>query len=160
MNPISAFFHMLAGIFSGTGERPVPVVGALITRADYLAALSTVGIEPLSTQDPLDKMVNVCSEAELDRIVPLLVRPADDYIAETADCEDYAMSETVKAAFDYHASTVRVVLGDTDAGYHGFLVMVDDAGHVSIAEPNAGFPHAGRRMAIGEYGYIPRKVFV
>ncbi len=24
MNPLSAFFHMLAGIFSGTGERPSP----------------------------------------------------------------------------------------------------------------------------------------
>lgn len=134
------------------------VVGKGISRQAYMRTLSLVGITALSSRDPLDNRIWVCSGAELDRIVPYLTRSGDDYVAEIADCEDYAMWAAAKAALDYHASTIRLVLGDSDYGYHSYLVMVDLDGHVAVSEPNAAFTHAGRRMEIGEEGYIPRKV--
>ena len=139
-------------------KAPEKVIGVDISRQAYMTTLSAVGIEPLSSRDPLDVRIRVASGSELDRIVPFLTRSGDDYVAEVADCEDYAMWAAAKASLDFHASTVRLVIGDSDYGYHSYLVMVDLDGHVSVSEPNAAFAHAGRRMEIGEEGYVPRKV--
>jgi len=141
-------------------KKPKLATGTTIKRVDYIQILLGVGVEPISVKDPLDATITIASEEELRRIAPYLTRPADDYIAEIADCEDYAMWGAVKAAFEFHCSTVRVTLGESENGYHGYNIMVDTNSKVWILENNAGFPYAGTLMEIGEHGHIPKVVII
>jgi len=131
-----------------------------ITRAEYLSEMAKVGINPISLATPLDATLALASKEELDRIAPHLVYPADDYIAQVCDCEDYGLRGQCDAAFIFHASGVRLGLGHIPQGYHGFLVTMDIGKNIWWMEPNAGFPWAGVWHRIGERDYQPDKILV
>ncbi len=64
---------------------PKPVTDFIaIDRSDYLAVMANAGISSLAV---LDSALTIASKAELDRIAPYLVYPADYYIAELWDCK-------------------------------------------------------------------------
>ncbi len=132
--------------------------GLFISRDNYVTRLSMENIQPISLGTPFDSQVAICSKAELDRIAPGITYSAQDYVSEIADCEDYGIRAMVDAAFIYHCSGIRLCLGWTEQGYHGFCITVDVDNEVWWLEPNAGFEVAGVWHRIGEDTYRPDKV--
>ncbi len=135
-------------------------ISTFISRDDYLSKLAKCGIQPISLGTPFDSQLAITSKAELNRIAPGLTYSAEDYVAEVADCEDYGMRAMVDAAFKYHCSGIRLCLGWTELGYHGFCIALDTEDNVWWLEPNAGFEDAGVWHKIGEGTYRPDKVLV
>ena len=141
-------------------EPIVPVTDWVwLTRSDYLAEMAKVGIKPIDLGTPLDTRVTLTTKAELDRIAPFLVQPADEYVEQIKDCENYALDAMCTAA-DYHVSGVTLVLGYMPLGYHGFVITMDKDCNKWWLEPNAGFEYAGVWHKIGEEGYQPDKIFI
>jgi len=129
-------------------------------RGDFITICQANGITPISQDTPLDTWVSVCSKSQLDTIAPSLVFPADLYIAEIADCEDYAIKAQSEACFTFHISGIRLALGNMPQGYHGFPLAIDKERNIWLFEPNAGYEYAGEWFKIGEHGYFPNKVFI
>ena len=151
----------IAGLEAQLAEQQIiPVTDLVwISRADYLTGMARVGIRPISLGTPLDKELTLTSKVELDRIAPFLVQPADEYVAEIKDCEDYAIEGQARAT-NFHVSGIRLGLGNMPLGYHGFCVTMDRNHDIWWLEPNAGFEYAGVWHQIEEEGYKPDKVFV
>mgnify|MGYP001557963100 CR=1 FL=1 len=142
-------------------SEPRPVTNfTLISRDDFLAKLAPLGIIPISLLTPLDSQLSVVDKATLDTLAPYLTFAADLYVNDIADCEDYAIEAQSKASFKYHVSGIRLALGQSPLGYHGFALALDTDGNIWLMEPNAGFPYAGGWFKIGYNSYIPDKVFV
>ncbi len=147
-------------------QTPIPIVPVtdliMVSRSDYLAKMASVGIKPIDMNTPLDTALSLTSKVELDRIAPFLVQGAGLYIAQIRDCEDYGIEAQSRAA-DFHVSAVRLGLGNCSNpqinGYHGFAITMDKEFNIWWLEPNAGFEYAGVWFKIGEYGYIPDKIF-
>jgi len=142
-------------------NEPAPVTDLLrISRSEFLAEMAKVGIKPIDLETPLDSFMTITSEIELERIAPYLVYPADLYIAEIWDCEDYAIQAQCDAALKFHVSSIRLGLGQMPLGYHGFPVTLSKEGNIWLLDSNAGFPYAGGWFRIGDNGYNPNKIFV
>lgn len=160
---------MLGSLFCSLGKalggcqlvKPIiPVTDLVwITRIDYLAEMAKAGIKPIDLGTPLDVSLTLTSKEELDRIAPFLVQPADEYIAEIKDCEDYGIEAQSRAA-DFHVSGIRLGLGNMPLGYHGFALTMDKDYNKWWLEINAAFEYAGVWYKIGEHRYYPDKVFV
>jgi len=142
---------------------PIPIVPVtdlvMISREDYLTRMLGVGIEPIGLDTPLDRQLSLTSKVELDRIAPYLVYPADLYIDEIWDCEDYGIQAQTDASKLFHVSGIRLTIGDTPFGKHGWLITMDKESNKWWLESNSGFPWAGEWFRIGENGYVPKKVF-
>ena len=136
---------------------PAKVISRLY-RQDFIALLAPSGILPIAIDAPLDSVITITSKAELDRIAPYLVYPADQYVAETWDCEDYGIRAQSDAALKFGVNGIRLCLGTSPVGFHAFVVTVDTESKVWWLEPNAGFEFAGVWQAVGTQGYKPEKV--
>ena len=137
--------------------QPKPVTDlTVISRGDYLAVMKAAGISSMAV---LDSSLTITSKAELDRIAPYLVFPADYYIAEIFDCEDYGIMAQGDAARLFHLSGIRLGIGMMPLGNHGFIITMDKDHNIWWLEPNAGFEYAGVWYKIGDEGYQPNKVF-
>ena len=138
-----------------------------ISRDDYIAALARYGITPLSAGDPLDPFLTIQSKAELDRVAPALVYPANWYIENLWDCENFGMQAANDAGRLLYFSAV-LCTGFMELGYHGFVLAMDTDKNVWLLEPNAGYPWAGRWFAptltfdkpLQDSMYIPKKVLL
>jgi len=143
---------------------PAPVIPVLdltmISRTDYITEMRKANIEPIGLATPLDSQLSLTSKAELDRIAPDLVYPADFYIDDIWDCEDYGNQAQCDAARKFHVSGIRLGLGNMPLGYHGFAITLDKERNIWWLETNAGFEYAGVWHKIGDKGYQPNKVFV
>lgn len=138
----------------------VPVTDLItISRIEYLTEMQKAGISPIASGSPLDAVLSITNKLELDKIAPYLVYPADLYIAEIWDCEDYALQAQCDAGLKFHVSGVRLGLGWMPLGYHGFPVTLDKDRNIWWLEPNAGFEYAGEWKKIGDADYRPDKVF-
>jgi hypothetical protein len=139
---------------------PVPELETiLLERQGFLNIMKNYGIEPISMATPLDASVRFASKQELDRIAPYLVYPAEWYINELWDCENFGMQAANDAGRIFEIS-VFLGLGNMPLGYHGFAVTLDRDLNLWLLEPNAGFEYAGRWFQKGENSYSPDKVFV
>lgn len=139
---------------------PEPVTNLLtLSRDEFLNEMLKAGIMPIDLGTPLDSTMTITTESELERIAPHLVYPADWYINEIWDCEDYAIQAQSDAARKFHVSGIRMGLGWMPLGYHGFPVTLSKEGNIWLLDPNAGFPYAGEWFKIGANGYNPNKVF-
>lgn len=137
--------------------KPEPVIDlTTISRRDYLDVMVAAGISSMAV---LDSNLTITTVAELDRIAPYLVYPADFYIAQIFDCEDYGIMAQGDAAHIFHVSGIRLGIGTMPLGTHGFVLTMDTSHTIWWLEPNAGFPYAGVWYKIGERDYIPKKVF-
>ncbi len=139
--------------------KPVTGKRSILTRDEFLNKLAKFGIKPIATDVPLDSEITIANKTELAQIAPSLVYPASYYVAETWDCEDYAIQAQSDAARIFKVNGIRMVLGDMPLGYHGFLITVDTDDNAWWLENNAGFVYAGEWRPIGDEGYIPRRVF-
>lgn len=127
-----------------------------MTREVFLAALYPYNVRPISLGDPLDSFFYATPMSELYRIAPKLVYPADWYTDELWDCDDYGLQAMLDGS--RLGAGVRLCLGDTEYGYHGFAMALDTNHDLWLLEPNAGFPWAGEWFKPYENGYTPRKV--
>ena len=160
---IGQLFCVLGKALGGCtpGIPPKPVTDLLmISRDEFLSKMAKVGILPIDLGTPLDSVMSITTENELERVAPYLVYPADLYIAEIADCEDYALQAQCDAAFKFHVSGVRMGLGMMPLGFHGFPITLSKQGKVWLLENNAGFPYAGEWFSIGVNFYSPNKILV
>ncbi len=130
-----------------------------VSRSEFLAEMQKVGIAPIDLGTPLDSTMTITTDSELERIAPYLVYPADWYINEIWDCEDYAIQAQSDAARKFHVSGIRMGLGYMPLGYHGFPVTLSKEGNIWILDPNAGFSYAGEWFKVGDNSYNPNKVF-
>ena len=142
---------------------PIPIIPVtdllMISREDYLGTMQEARITCMNEDSPSDIDFSLTSKAELDRIAPELVFPADDYINNIKDCEDYALQAQAKAA-DYHVSGIRLVFGDMPFGYHGFVITMDKEFNIWWLETMACYEYCGVWYKIGDdHSYVPRKVF-
>ena len=129
----------------------------IISRSGYLSIMGDAGIAGISV---LDSTMTITSKTELDRIAPYLVYPADLYIAEIFDCEDYGIMAQGDAARLFHVSGIRLGIGWIPLGKHGFVITIDTYNKIWCLEPNAAFEYAGQWLPINdEHGYKPEKVF-
>ena len=130
-----------------------------ITRHQFIEVMGGQGIQPVSLATPLDATVRLASKTELDRIAADLVFPADRYVAEVYDCEDYALQAQLRAGHVYGV-TVQLGMGYMPQGYHGFAITLDTEYNIWMLEPNAGFLYAGVWFRAEENGYKPDKVLI
>ncbi len=139
---------------------PVPESETIVLdRQGFLNTMKTFGIESLTGINPLDSITRLASKSELDRIAPELVYPAEWYINDLWDCEDYGCQAQLDAGRKFEV-TVRLGLGQISLGYHGFAITLDRDLNLWLLEPNAGFEWAGKWFKFGENTYRPDKVFV
>ena len=103
-----------------------------------------------------DTWVPYTTKADIEQIIPFLTYPADYYVYQGADCEDYCKWAHVDATriFKLGYSVIQV-WGDTPLGSHGFNLVKTQEGYFSF-EPNAGFDFAGTLFLIGENEYYPQ----
>lgn len=138
-----------------------PIEGLpLISRASYVEIAHKSNILPFELLKPLDSYYSVANKAQLDSIASSLVFPADEYISQLADCEDYGLRAQVTACFTFHVSSARLCLGQMPLGYHGFVIAIDNYNNLYLLEPNAGFEYAGQWFSIGEHGYLPDRILI
>lgn len=163
MNWLRDFLGLLIKLLKPSGGAlAAPVTDLLyINQVAYLGKLAEYGISSLLKADILDAKVTLTSKSELDRIAPYLVYPANWYIAEIWDCDNYGIQAMNDAARLFHVSGACLALGYTDFGYHGFLIVLDtDSSALWVLEPNAGYPWAGRWRKPSDIKYTPIKVFI
>ncbi len=153
--PLNAILPILP-----TPVLPVPESETIeMSRQDFVDKMKAFGVEALSPLNPMDSVVRLASKSELDRIAPSLVYPAEWYINDLWDCEDYGCQAQLDAGRKFEI-TVRLGLGQMELGYHGFAITLDRDLNLWILESNSGFPWAGQWFSKGEHSYIPDKVFI
>ncbi|MCK5016406.1 MAG: hypothetical protein KAS32_04965 [Candidatus Peribacteraceae bacterium] len=124
-----------------------------ISYSDLKAELHRRGIDwmckPLYVPDYEVKYTNLES---WKIIAPYLVSPADKYIEDFCDCDDYAKMASAKSAFDFGLNGCLECFGSIPLGRHAFnlLVSLED---FFIMEPNAGFPIAGEVFPLHTNNY-------
>ena len=102
-----------------------------------------------------DREVKYTDLNSWEQIAPYLVSPADRYIAEGCDCDDYAKMASSKCAFDFGLNGCLEAFGTIPLGSHAFniLVSLED---FFLTETNAGFQIAGTVFELGEHEYITK----
>ena len=110
-----------------------------ISRTAYVNYMRNYAVIPVSETTPLDGYLRLADKAYLDKIAPELVYPADWYVNEIWDCDDYAMQAQCDAGRRFGVNGIRMALGDTNSGYHAFLVTFDRRHIMWLLEPNSGY---------------------
>ena len=137
-------------------SKPLPTGFPIYTMpyADLIKELQLRGIEWMcKPQFRPDREVRYTDLNSWNLIAPHLVSPADKYISEGCDCDDYAKMASAKCAFDFGLNGCLEAFGTIPMGSHAFnlLVSLED---FFIVETNAGFPVAGTVLELGEHDYI------
>lgn len=136
-----------------------------LTRKEFIDALKALGIVSLTGSSPIDSIVRLAAKSELDRIAPSLVYPAEWYINDLWDCDDYGLQAQLDAGRKFEVS-VRLGLGNVNVpnlgfvGYHGFAITLDRELNLWLLEPNAALPWAGVWFKQTENSYVADKVFI
>lgn len=102
-----------------------------------------------------DMLIRYTDEVSWKLIVPHLISPADCYVAEGDDCDDYAKFASGKCSMLFGLNGCLEIWGDMPLGYHGFNAVVIAPGKFKLFEPNAGFEWAGELFDAQEHGYMP-----
>jgi hypothetical protein len=125
--------------------------------SQVISDLEALGLRCMIKEDAPDYKVFYTDEVTLARMVPFLTYPADDYVEERADCDDYAMWASADASRIFKLNGVRQCWGDTPLGPHAWSLALVGVGQYKLWEPNAGFAYAGELFDAGDNGYQPKK---
>ena len=125
---------------------------------DELATnLKGLGLElMLKAEFMPDRLVKYTGEKAWAEIIPFLIYPADDYVAEVADCDDYSRWAAADASRIFKLNGCLQCWGDTPSGRHAWGLVITGPKSYLLFEPNAGFPYAGKLFAEGDNGYEPK----
>jgi len=148
-------------------EKLPEVERTFVKYSEMRAKLEAVGLECMIKDKPgmkPDYWV-ACTERETwQKLVPYLTFPAEYYIGESPDCDDYAKRASVEASFKFHLGSCLQAWGwrpdpsDPDKQVrHAFnlVYLPDDEKLYALFEPNAGFIEAGQLFDYGDFGYRP-----
>ena len=149
-------------IFSSA--QPVSVKTWPISIVDLASFYKKHGITALNPSDPLDYWFTA---TDLDGYVAIqryMIQDSALYKAEKFDCEDFALYAQCLVAKDFGINAVRLFLGDSPLGYHGFLGMpvIEDGvpTRILLFEPQDGFEFSGQLFDPGQFGYVPKRVLL
>jgi len=129
--------------------------------AELITSLLALGLEPMIKYDyPPDKYITYTDEASWEKIVPFLTYPAELYVAEAADCDDYSKWATADSSKLFNLNGCLQCWGDMPLGYHAWNLVITASDAVSttsykLFDANAGFPHAGKLFNPMDNGYKP-----
>ena len=100
-----------------------------------------------------DYEVRYTNLASWKLIAPYLVSPAEHYVEEGGDCDEYAKMGSSKCSFNLGLNGCLECFGSIPLGRHAFnlLVSLED---FFLVETNAGFSIAGEVFSLGEHKYI------
>lgn len=106
--------------------------------------LAELGIEcRLKDKFAPDAKVFYTDEESWAKIVPHLVYPAEYYVSQAADCDEYAKKASVDASFEFQLNGCLQAWGRHDVA-HAFGLVITGPKTFKLFEPNAGFPWAGQ----------------
>ena len=110
--------------------------------------LAELGLECRMRDDyQPDTWVAYTNEESWAKIIPFLTYSASYYVAEGADCDDYARWAAVDASRIFKLNGCLEGWGLMPQGGHAWgLVMTSPKGY-KLFEPNAGFEYAGELFA-------------
>jgi len=124
---------------------------------DLKLELESLGVECMLKPAHIpDALVRHTNEESWAKIMPFLVYPADLYVEQVADCDDYARWATADSSRLFKLNGCLECWGDSKWGYHAFSLVRVAPGEYRISEPNAVAPWAGTLMRFGDNGYMPK----
>lgn len=143
-----------------TDQRPK---GYSVIDMPYTHAIEELGLAGIVWQVKVryipDTLLRYTTLLEWERIAPFLVSPADRYVLDITDCDDYAKMASAKAAMEFGLNGCLECWGTVDnehaKGSHAFNLVKTTQGYF-LMEPNAGFPYAGELFRIGQHGYLAK----
>lgn len=122
-----------------------------------ITELRDLGVELMLKLDHVpDNTVKHTDEESWAKIMPFLVYPADYYVEQVADCDDYARWATADSSRLFKLNGCLECWGDSQWGYHAYSLIRVAPGEYRISEPNAGAPWAGDLLKFGQHGYNPK----
>lgn len=86
------------------------------------------------------------------KIIPFLTFPADDYVADAADCDDYARWASAASSKLFKLNGCLECWGHMPLGFHGFNLVITGSESFALHEPNGGFG-LGELFEQGEEDY-------
>lgn len=123
-----------------------------ILYGDAITFLKSQGLEYYSVAP--DYWVGYTDEEGWRKIVPHLVQPAGDYVAEVHDCDDYAEYASALCSKKFKLNGCFKIRGDTPLGPHAWNLVLTGKNSYKLFDSNAGFPFAGELFDNGTHGYI------
>jgi len=119
-----------------------------------VAMLATKGIKlMLKPEFVPDGNIFYTDRESWAKIIPLLTYPADDYVADAADCDDYARWAATDSSKKFKLNGCLETWGHMPRGLHGFSLVITSPDSFALFESNAGFPYAGVPFNQGDNGY-------
>jgi len=110
---------------------------------DLVKVLAENGIElRLRAKFAPDVWVYYTDEESWAKIVPFLVYPADYYVSQACDCDEYAKKASADASFEFELNGCLQAWGEHDMS-HAFGLVMTSLSTFKLFEMNAGFPWAG-----------------
>lgn len=129
-----------------------------INWSDLVMELHTLGVELMLKPEHIpDTIIRHTDEENWGKIVPFLVYPADYYVEQVADCDDYARWAAADSSKLFKLNGCLECWGDSLWGYHAYSLFRIAPLQYRVSEPNAGVrDFAGVLMKFGERGYKPK----
>ena len=131
--------------------------------SEMITELEALGLEwQLKSKYKGDYWIYYTDERSWKTIIPYLILPANLYVEERADCDDYSRWASAKSAIDFKFNGCRQCWGNIPLGRHAFNLVIIHRPHgeyqrdYMLFENNSGFPFAGKLFKFGENGYVPK----
>jgi len=159
MGIISSLINLVNSLFK---DKPVvlPEVNkTLIAWATIIQELAHLGIECQLKDNYAypDMQVHTTDEEGWNKIVPFLTYSGQLYVAEDADCEDYARWASSDASKIFRLGSCLQCWGNVSNsqanGSHAWNMVRVGEGDWRLFDANAGFDCSGSLFKIGENGY-------
>ena len=154
----------ITGIFSDNPATndPPDIERFEIDWATIIQELAQIGLE-CQLKDNYsypDMKVHTTDLEGWNKIVPFLTYSGDLYVAEDADCEDYARWASSDASKIFRLGSCLQCWGNVSNsqanGSHAWNLVRVGGGDWRLFDANAGFDCSGSLFKIGEKGYTPR----
>ena len=127
-------------------------------RSQMIEELAELGLEcQLKSKFAFpDIMVSYTDEKSWAKLIPFLTYPADEYVEEDCDCDNYAKKASADAAFLFKLEGCLQCWGKMPLGPHAWGLVICGHRRYKLFEPNSGFPYAGELFAEGENSYLSK----
>lgn len=102
-----------------------------------------------------DYWVRYTNEESWAKIAPFLVSPAEYYVYQGCNCDDYALMASAKSSFEFDGLNGCYQCWGNIPGEHAWSLVVVSPNVYRMFEPNAGYVYAGQLFDAGEYEYQP-----
>jgi len=123
--------------------------------AELIRFLLVLDLQPMVNPEYVaDSYVTYTDKDSWAKIIPFLVYPADLYVEEVADCDDYSKWAAADSSKLFNLNGCLQCWGHMPLGYHAWNLVLIEGGY-KLFDANAGFPHAGQLFNPMDNGYKP-----